>query len=101
MKANSRWAKSNLTDRLKWLRSAGSSGGPLVQTLLQQGHPEQAAQGRIQVGCEVLQGGDSTTLRATCANSFLMVSQNLLCSSLHPLPLVVALGTTGKSLTPY
>lgn len=57
MKDNSRWAKSNLTDRFKWLGLAGSSGGPLVQTLLQQGHPEQAAQAaHVRAAFEDFQG---------------------------------------------
>jgi len=58
-------------------------------------------------GWNISKEGDSTTsLRSLCQDSFslrgkkffLIFSWNFLCLSLCPLPLVLSLGTTGKSL---
>jgi len=58
----------------------GSSSPTL---LLKQGHLQQAAQDHIQAG-----------------KFFLIFRRNFLCFSLCPLPLVLSLGTTEKSLAP-
>ena len=88
----------------------GSPGITQSHPLPKQGHPQQAAQHRVQPGLEYLQrrrlhnlplgslGQGSITLRGK--KFFLMFSWNFLCSSLCPLPLVLALGTTAKSLAP-
>ena len=68
---------------------------------LQQGHPEQRAQGCVQVALEDLQGGESTAsvqpvplLRHLNSTEVLLVVRgNLLCSSLCPLPPFLAQGT--------
>jgi len=71
--------------------------------LLKQGHLQQAAQDLVQADRE----GDSTTSLGSlfqCSVTlrgkkfFLMFRWNLLCFSLCPLPLVLSLGTTEKSL---
>jgi len=83
--------------------------GPLWVTqsnsLWKQGHPEEAAQDRVHVGLEYLQRRrlrslfqGSVTLRGK--KFFHIFSWNFLCFSLCPLPLVLSLGTTGKSLAP-
>jgi len=77
--------------------------------LPKQGHLQQAAQDLFEAGVENLQrrrvnnlSGNlsqcSVTLRGK--KFFLMFRQNFLCFSLCPLPLVLLLGTTEKSL-PY
>jgi len=98
---------------LEYHRSAGvgmdlwRSSGPT--SLTKQGHLEQAAQDVIQAGFENLREGDSAaplsnlfqcsvTLRGK--KFFLMFRRNFLCFSLCPLPLVLSLGTTEKSLAP-
>jgi len=74
-----------------------------------QGHLQQAAQDLVQVGFEYLQRRRihnlpgslfqcSVTLRGK--KFFLMFRRNFLCFSLCPLPLVLSLGTTEKSLAP-
>lgn len=76
------------------------------QTLLKQEHLQQAAQGHIQAAFEVLQGDPIISLgnlwkcsiTCTAQNCFLMVRGSLLCSSLCPVPLVLALSTSDKSL---
>ena len=78
-------------------------GSPSPTPLLKQGHLQQAAQDRVQVGLEYLQrrrlqGQGSVTLRGK--KFFLLFSWNFLCFSLCPLPLVLLLGTTEKSLAP-
>lgn len=71
--------------------------------------PEQAAQAHLQVAFKYLQGGDSTTsLGILCQHSVshtawkccLVLTGRPLCSSFCPLPFVLALGTTQKSLVP-
>jgi len=75
--------------------------------LLKQGHLEQAAQDHIQVGFERLQQrrhhnpfGQPVPVFHTLKvkKFFLMFTWNFLCFSLCPLPLVLSLGTTEKSL---
>lgn len=79
----------------------------LVPPLLQQGHPQQGAQHHLQEASEDLQEGDSTTslgslchcsITCTAQKGCLVFMGNLLCSSLCPLPLVLSLGTTQKTL---
>ena len=79
-----------------------------AQPLLQQGHPQQGAQAHVQVTSGDLQGGDPTaslgnpcqrSIICTAQKCFLVFRGNLLCSNLRPLPLVLALGSIGKSLT--
>ena len=66
------------------------SGAHLPQSLPKQGHPEQAAQGHVQVALEDPQGGDPTaSLGSLCQCSgthpaqqcYLVLRENLLCSS--------------------
>ena len=76
-------------------------GSPSPTPLPNQGHLEQAAQDRVQVGFEYLQrrrihnpSGQfycSVTLRVR--NFFLMFRCNFLCLNLCPLPLFWSLGT--------
>jgi len=75
--------------------------------LPKQGHLQQAAQDRIQVVVNISREGDSTTSLGSLFQSsvtlrvkkfFLMFRWNFLCFSLCPLPLVLSLGTTEKSL---
>jgi len=82
---------------------------PSPNPLPKQGHQQQAAQHHVQAGLNISREGDSTApLGSLCQGSvtlrgkkiFLMFSWNFLCFSLCPLPLVLSLGTTGKSLTP-
>jgi len=81
----------------------GSSSPTL---LLKQGHLQQAAQDLSKRVLNISREGDSTislgslfqgsvTLRG---KFFLMFTWNFLCFSLCPLPLVLSLGTTEKSL---
>jgi len=82
--------------------------GPSAQVLLQQRHPEQGAQDHVQVALEDPQGGDPTAsgqpvpvlhhLRSIAV--LLVFRGNLLCSSLCPLHLALALGTNEQSLAP-
>ena len=81
--------------------------GHPVQPLPKQGHPQQAAQHRVQAGLEYLREGDSTTSLGSLGQGsvtlrgkkfFLLFSWRFLCFSLCPLPLVLSLGTTGKRL---
>jgi len=78
-------------------------------SLPKQGHPEQAAQDLVQVGLEYLQrrrlhhlpGQPGPVLRHPQREEVLPhVQLNFLCLSLCPLPLVLSLGTTEKSLAP-
>ena len=78
----------------------------LLQPLLQQGHPAQGAQSRIQVAFGDLQERDSTaslgnlcqcSIACTAQKCFLVFRGN---SSLCALPVVLALGSTDNSLTP-
>lgn len=87
--------------RLSWVH--------LSQPLLQQEHPERITQVHVQEASADLQGGDSIAfLGSLCRRSItqtareycLMVRVNFLCSRLCPLPFVLALGTTEKSLDP-
>ena len=82
---------------------------PSGLTSVPAGTPEQGAQAHVQVAYGDLQGGDSTTSQGnlslfsvtwTALKYFLMLRGNLLCSSLCPLPLFLALGNTGKNLVP-
>jgi len=82
---------------------------PSGLTSVPAGTPEQGAQAHVQVAYGDLQGGDSTTSQGslslfsvtwTALKCFLMLRGNLLCSSLCPLPLFLALGNTGKNLVP-
>ena len=86
---------------------AGTSGVPQPNPLPKQGHPEQAAQHRGQGGWNISREGDSTTSLGSLGwgsvtlrgkKFFLGFSWSFLCLSLCPLPLVLLLGTTGKSL---
>lgn len=86
----------------------GPSGCLLVQPLIQQGHSEQCTQAHVQMALEVLQPGDfKTSLGSLCQcpvthavnKFFLMFRGNLLYSSLCPLPLALAVGTTEDSST--
>lgn len=74
----------------------------LVQRLLWKGHPEQCAQAHVQAASEGLQAprpGPVPVLHTHTAHMcFLMIRGNFLWSSLCPLPLVLSLVTTGKSL---
>jgi len=78
--------------------------------LLKQGLLQQAAQDHIQVGFEYLQRRrihNPSVLPVQCSVTlkvkkfFLVFRWNFLCFSLCPLPLVLSLGTTEKSLAPY
>jgi len=82
-----------------------SSPAPLTK----KGHLQQAAQDLVQVGLNISREGDSTTSLGKvfqCSVTlrgkkfFLMFSWNFPCFSLCPLPLVLSLGTTDKSLAP-
>jgi len=82
-------------------------GSPSPTPLPKQGHPEQAAQDCVQVGFEYLQrrrlhslpGQPVPGLRHPQMKKFFLgFIWNFLCFSLCPLPLVLSLGTTGKSL---
>jgi len=82
-----------------------SSPNPLTK----QGRLQQAAQDLVQAGLEYLQEGDSTTSLGSLFQGsitlrgkkfFLIFRQNFLCFSLCPLPLVLLLSTTEKSLAP-
>jgi len=63
---------------------------------LQQGHPEQGAEAHGQAASGGLQGDPSAPGQPVPV--LLVFRGNLLCSSLCPWPLVLALGTTGKGL---
>ena len=73
-----------------WLTLVGTSGGHVVRPLLQQGHPEQGAQGHTQLALEDPQGGDPTDSgqpvpvlhHPHSTEVFLVFRGNLLCSSL-------------------
>jgi len=78
--------------------------------LLKQDHLQQAAWDLVQVGLSISREGDSTTSLGSlfqCSATlqikkfFLMFSWNFLCFSLCPLPIVLSLGTTEKSLAPF
>jgi len=85
------------------------SGGLLVQpSLLKQGHLEPIAQDHVRTASEYLQGWrPATSLVNLCQclvtlivkQCFLMLRENPLYFSSCPLPLVLSLGTTEKSLT--
>jgi len=75
--------------------------------LQKQDHLQQAAQDRVQAVLNISREGDSTTSLGSlfqCSITFrgkkffLMFSWNFPCFSLCPLPLVLLLGTTEKSL---
>ena len=78
----------------------------LLQPLLKQGQQKQGAQNPAPTALEDLQEGDLTVSLCRLCQCSIMHSteglpvfrQNLLCSSLFPLPLVLELGTTDKSL---
>lgn len=81
---------------------------PLAQTLLQQRHSDQGAQGHIQVDLEDLQGDPSASgqpvpvLRHLDSTEMLfMFRENCLCACLCPLPFLLALGATENSLVLY
>jgi len=82
-------------------------GSPSPAPLLKQGHLEQAAQNLVQVGLEYLQRRRLHSLprqpvpvlcHPQSEDVLPHVRQNFLCFSLCPLPLVLSLGTTEKSL---
>jgi len=74
---------------------------PPLQPLPQQGHPEQGAQGHVQAALGDPQGGDPTASGQPCASApslhstegLLVFRGNLLCSSLCPWPLILAMRT--------
>ena len=77
--------------------------------LLEQDHPEQVAQDRIQAGFEYLQRRRLHNLseqpvpvlgHPQSEEFFFRFRWNFLCSSLCPLPLVLSLGTTEEILAP-
>jgi len=73
----------------------------VAQALLQQGHPEQGAQAGLQGGDPTACGQPVPLLHHLHSIEVLLLfERNLLCSSLCPLPPVLALGTTDKSLAP-
>ena len=74
----------------------GPLGIPQPNPLPKQGHPEQGAQHRGQAVLEYLQRRRLHSLRGK--KFFLVFSWSFLGFSLCPLPLVLSLGTTGKSL---
>ena len=87
----------------------GTPGDPPAQPLPKQGHPEQAAQHRGQGGWNISREGDSTAPLGSLGQGSItprgkkllpMFRRNFLCLSLCPLPLVLSLGTTEKSLAP-
>lgn len=86
---------------------ARTSGCHLVQLRFQQGHPEQGAQGHVQVTLEDPQEGYSSAsgepvpLLQCLREAFPVFKGKFLCSSLCLWSLVLALGTTGQSLTPF
>ena len=105
------WAQLLAPHRTTWKHSkmaefARTSGYHLVQLLLQQGHPEQGAQGHIQVALDDPQGGDSSASEQPVpvlhhlGEALPVFKGKSLHSSLCLWPLVLALGTTGQSLTP-
>jgi len=71
-------------------------GSSSPTTLPKQGHPELAVQDHVQASFEYLQRRRLHNLRVK--KFFLMFRWNSLCFSLCPLPLVLLLGTTEKSL---
>jgi len=75
--------------------------------LPKQDHLQQVAQDLVQVSFEYLQGrrihnlsGQPVPATLRVKKFFLMFRQNFLFFSLCPLPLVLSLGTTEKSLAP-
>ena len=77
----------------------------LAQTLLKSRHPQQGAQDHVQAASEDLLAFSLVSVcqcSVTCTEQkcFLMFRGNILCSSLCPLLLVLALSTTEKSLAP-
>jgi len=80
--------------------------GPI--SLLKQGHPELVAQDHVQRAFEYSPGDSTNSLGNLCQCSvtfmltkyFLKFRANCLCFSVCPLPLVLSLGTTEKSLAP-
>jgi len=86
-------------------RDLQGSSGPT--SLLKQGHLEQVTQDLVQAGFEYpqrlhnLPGQPVPVLHHVRVKKFfLMFRRNFLCCSLCPLPLVLSLGTTEKSLVP-
>lgn len=74
-------------------------------TLLKQGHLKKVVQDCVHVSFEDPQGmrlhnpyGQAVQLLSHMHSEEVMSRQNLLCSILHLLPLVLALGTTEKSM---
>lgn len=68
---------------------------PLGPALLQQGHLEQCVQHHVQGLLEISKAtGQRVLHRPHCTEVLLVFRGNLLCTSLCPLPLVLALGTT-------
>ena len=92
------------------LRLEGTSVGHLVQPpCFKQGHLEPVAQGHVQTSFEYLQAwrrhklpGQAVLVLSslTVKTCVLMFKQSLLCFSLLPLPLVLSLGATEKTLAP-
>jgi len=83
------------------------SSGPTP--LPKQGHLQQAAQDLVRWVLNISREGESTTSLGSLFQGsvtvreklfFLMFRQNFLCFNLCPLPLVLSLGTTEKSLAP-
>ena len=80
-----------------------------LMPLLKQGHLEPAGQDHVQTAFEYLQGGRLHNLlwllvpvfRYPCSKELFPIFRvNFLCFNLCPLPLVLSLGTTEKSLAP-
>lgn len=78
----------------------------LSKPMLKQGHLEQAAETSVWVTSEDLQGDSTASLGSLCQYSstrtmkkyFSVFRWNRLCSNLFPLPLLLSLGATEKSL---
>lgn len=81
-------------DLLLW-RSSGST------PFYKQGHLEPLARVYVQIAAEEADSTNSTAQHSTAQQCFLVFKWKLLCSSMCPLPLVLTLSITAKSLTPF
>lgn len=97
-----------LAQNRRLVEVGGTTGSHLVQTSAQVGTPRKGCPNRVQESFEALQGGDSSTsldnlcqgfVTCTAQKYCLVFKGNILCSSLCPLPLLLSLGTTEKSLS--